>query len=206
MTAEIHLDHLSFSYGSRPILKNLNLTVTPGEIVVVTGLNGSGKTTLIKILAGLLRPAAGSLKLGEKFSGRNLYLPGGGLYEDLSVGENLKLFAGFHRTSQGRLDEVISLFAPGDLLTRRPTELSRGQAARAALAQLFLPDVSLYLLDEPYLGLDDAASHLLTRFVEESGKRGAALLIASTGSDGGLLRAAKRYQLINGSLKTDGTC
>lgn len=195
-----HLEKIYFSYGSRPILKNLDLALMAGETVVVSGSNGSGKTTLIKILAGLLRPVQGSLKLGRNFFGRNLYLPGGGLYEDLSVGENLKLFAGFHQTSRERLEALISHFALGDLVSRRPTELSRGQAARSALAQHFLPEVSLYLLDEPFSGLDNEASLLLTGYAEQCRKRGAALLISSTGSDGALATGAKRYHLLNGSL------
>lgn len=201
MTSSLAVLHrIGFAYGSRPVLHDLSLEVMEGECVVVSGSNGSGKTTLIKIVAGLLKPAAGSCAFGKNFRGRNLYLPGGGLYEDLSVGENLRLFGSFHRISRERWSEVISHFKLGDLLSRRPTELSRGQAARASLAQTFLADVSFYLLDEPTSGLDEVAADLLAGYVETCRRRGAAVLISSTGSDGIFPEGVRRYRLTNGKL------
>lgn len=193
-------DRIGFAYGPRSVLRDLSLEVSAGECVVISGSNGSGKTTLIKIAAGLLKPAAGGCTFGKNFRGRNLYLPGGGLYEDLSVEENLRLFGSLHRILRERWSHVISHFNLGDLLPRRPPELSRGQVSRASLAQTFLADVSLYLLDEPTSGLDETASGLLTGYLETCRRRGSAVVISSTGADGFFPNGVRRYRLTNGKL------
>ncbi|MBF0107335.1 MAG: ABC transporter ATP-binding protein [Deltaproteobacteria bacterium] len=156
---------VSQAYAHRRVLKAISLLLYPAEIIAILGPNGSGKTTLLKVLAGFLKPLMGTISFGSAFGGVSLFLPEGFLYEDLSLRENLDIYARLCRTEKKRYDMLKDILSVDGFMDSQVKNLSRGQKMRGALCRAFLLDCSLYLLDEPLTGLDaESSSRLLSLF------------------------------------------
>ncbi len=141
--------------GGRLVFDALDLALRPGELALITGSNGAGKSSLLRVLAGLLPPAAGRLdRAGET---RFHYLGhGDAVQAALSLRENLAFWvrlAGRGSAEAGL--EAVGLARLADLPARL---LSAGQRRRLALARLFAAPAPLWLLDEPVTGLDREAT------------------------------------------------
>ena len=176
---------------TRPVLREVDLTLSAGEIFVLLGANGCGKTTLLKAVAGLVPLLSGSIRMeGEKSSlwrptafAQAGYLPqdpmelfdADRLEEDLSVYGKTK---GWTREElEGLLDQP--LFSPlKEVWSQNPLDLSGGQRQLAALAKLMLKRPKLLLLDEPGKGLDAAASARLGERLTQLSRQGMAILIS----------------------------
>ncbi len=171
-TALLEARGLRRSFGGLRVLRGLDLAVRPGEAVVVAGPNGAGKTTLLRILAGLMRPEAGEVRVlghpvrGESSAGRR----GIGfvshqslLYDDLTLAQNLTFAARLYRLARPGEVARAALEAAG--LTSRadesPRRLSRGMTQRAAIARALLHGPRVLLLDEPFTALDAESAERL---------------------------------------------
>jgi heme exporter protein A len=166
----IELRGLARHFGERTALRDVSLSLADGATLAVLGRNGAGKTTLLRILASLLRPHEGAVRLfGEDLPAR-AYLVRGKLgllgheallYRDLSGRENLQYHARLHRIEPDRVEEVLAAVQ----MERRATDpvrlLSRGMIQRLAVARAVLHRPRLLLLDEPRANLDPAASQLV---------------------------------------------
>ena len=158
--------NLSCERGERVLFAGLEFAVTPGSLLRVAGPNGTGKTSLLRMLCGLLEPAAGEVRWhGQNIRGQreeywqNLVYVGhlNGVKDDLTVIENLKVAQAVagrnveHAVMRGALD-AVGLAPYEHTLARR---LSQGQRRRVALARLFATTTaSLWILDEPFIALD----------------------------------------------------
>jgi heme exporter protein A len=169
-TPAIELDGLERRYGERVALAGVSLTLPRGQTLAVLGSNGAGKSTLLRVLATLLRPHGGSVRvLGDalpgdawKVRGRIGYLGHEALlYRDLSARENLTLHARLHRVAEARVGELLDAVG----LARRADDpvhtYSRGMVQRCAVARAVLHDPELVLLDEPRANLDPAAAAIV---------------------------------------------
>ena len=197
-------------FGRERVLRGISLEVPPGGGLAVFGPNGSGKSTLLRVLAGLLRPARGSVRVG----GDDLFaVPAARrhvgyvghepmLYGGLTVSENLRLYAALYAlpAPRSRIDEVCALL---DLTRYRETvvgRLSRGLTQRAAIARALLHRPAVLLLDEPFAGLDpDAASHLSAQ-LEGFRLGGGALVLATHQAAEALRVAGEARALASGRL------
>ena len=167
-------------FGELLVVDDVDLTVAAGEVVGLIGANGAGKTTLIRMLLGLLAPTAGRVRLfGEPPSRRTRsrlgYLPQSlGLYEDLTVAENMAFSAAAYRSADARLEGELA--EAGDTLVRDlPLGLRRRAAFAIALAHL--PD--LLVLDEPTSGVDPLQRARLWETIRASAEHGAGVLVTT---------------------------
>jgi heme exporter protein A len=156
-------------YGRRSVLAGIDLDVSPGEFMLVTGPNGSGKTTLLRVLAGLAAPTRGSLEVDVE-RGRMGYLAHEPLvYRELTAVENLDLFGRLYRVPERRerIGMLLERFGLWDARNERVSLYSRGMGQRLALCRTLLHDPELLVLDEPFAALDEGGADLLERELRE---------------------------------------
>ena len=169
--AAIEVEGLTRRYGDREALADVSFSVPEGATLVVFGPNGAGKTTLLRVLATLLRPHTGSVRvLGRALPGEGWDVRGrvgflghdALMYRDLTARENLRFHARLHGVDPSRVDDLLEKVG----LARRADEplhtYSRGMLQRAAVCRALLHDPPLLLLDEPRANLDPAAADLIT--------------------------------------------
>jgi heme ABC exporter ATP-binding subunit CcmA len=163
---------LQRSFGRVRILRGLDLSLRPGESLAIIGPNGAGKTTLLRLIAGLLRPDAGEIRiLGQSLRvGAHTVRSAVGfvshqtlLYDDLTLVENLAFTARLYGLDRPVETAVAALAAAGlaDRRSERPRSLSRGLQQRAAVARALLHAPRLILMDEPFTALDATAAQRL---------------------------------------------
>jgi iron(III) transport system ATP-binding protein len=167
--AELRCEHLAASYGSRPVLDDLNLLVPEGRLTAILGASGSGKTTLLRVIVGFAPADQGTVTVGGRLvagGGRSHVPPHrrgvgyvaqeGALYPHLSVGQNVGFgLSRAERRRSTRIGEVLELVGlDGTYSKRRADQLSGGEQRRVSLARALAPGPRLVLLDEPFSGLD----------------------------------------------------
>ncbi len=165
---------LQRSFGRVRILRGIDLSLSAGQTLAIAGPNGAGKTTLLRLLAGLMRPSAGEIRvLGEPLTqsgaaGRRaigLLSHQSLLYDDLTLFENLVFVARLYRLNHPAAAARAALEAAGlaERASDLPRRLSRGLLQRAAIARALLHQPKLLLLDEPFTGLDAGACRTASR-------------------------------------------
>jgi ABC-type multidrug transport system ATPase subunit len=167
-------------FGSKRVLRDLDLEVSEGAFLVVTGPNGSGKSTLLSLLAGLLAPTEGELEVGLTRE-RIGYLAHEPLvYRELTALENLDLYGRLYHVPERRetIGALLERFGLWEARHQRVGSFSRGMQQRLALCRVLLHDPELLLLDEPYSGLDADAQTLVDDLLAESAGR-RTLVVAS---------------------------
>jgi ABC-type Mn2+/Zn2+ transport system ATPase subunit len=218
METVMRVKGLRAGYGRRLVLEDVSFAVDRGELVAVVGPNGSGKSTLLKVLAGLLRPWAGSVAiLGEPPGRRPLqvaYLPQAEAVDwsfPVSVRDVVLMgryrHAGWLRpTSQAdaaAADRALEQVGMRALAHRQVGELSGGQQRRAFLARALAQNPELYLLDEPVTGVDPATEDELMAILAEECQQGKTVL-ASTHDLAGVAEHFGRLLSLNRTLVADG--
>jgi heme exporter protein A len=192
----VELDGAARAYGERVALAGVSLCVPRGATLAVFGPNGAGKSTLLRILATLLRPHAGTVRvLGEDLPRRGWAVRGRVgllghepmLYRELSARENLRFHAALHGVANGRIEELLERTE----LTLRADEpvatLSRGLVQRVAACRAVLHDPELLLLDEPRANLDPGSIELVEPLIGRASGR--TRVVTSHDPAGGLAEA-----------------
>ena len=187
MSARLELRDVSLRYGrgDEPALRNLSLSVEPGELVALLGPSGCGKTTALKIVAGLLAPTTGEvlvdgrslLGVPPEKRGAAMVFQKPLLFPNMSVEANVGFGLRMRGMPQGeileRAREVLRRVHMEDYGDRHPGELSGGQQQRVSLARALVTEPKLLLLDEPLSALDanlrDALRDLLLKLQGEGG-------------------------------------
>lgn len=184
----LQVSGLSCRRGERVLVTALDFLVEPGEIVLLRGPNGSGKTTLLLALAGIVRPAAGSIAIlggGEEARpGSDLYLLGhlSAVKPRLSVAENLRFWTDLNGGERKLVDAALEAVGLAHIETLSAGYLSAGQTRRLALARLLVADRPIWLLDEPTAALDRDGELLVGRLIDAHLRRGG-LVVAATHHD-----------------------
>jgi heme exporter protein A len=186
----LEVEGLTRRYGERDVLSDVSLSLEAGQTLVVFGPNGAGKTTLLRVLATLLRPHEGRVRvLGSELPEESWAVRGRIgvlaheplLYRELTVRENLRFHARLHGVVQERVEWLLAAVALDARADEPLRTLSRGMVQRAAIARCVLHEPELLLLDEPYANLDPAAVELVEPLIG----RGAAATGSGSGSGSG---------------------
>ncbi len=153
-STQLMLENVSHNYGTVDVLHNINLTVNPGEVVVLVGPSGCGKTTILNILSGYIKPSSGTVT--RKGIIRTVYQQDG-LFPWLTVTENISL--GLRNLKdeqlhQNELQELIQLIHLEGFENHYPHQLSGGMRQRVELARVLAGDSDILLMDEPFSALD----------------------------------------------------
>ena len=188
--SSLEVKGLKKSFGLKPVLRGVDLTLCSGECMALMGANGAGKTTLLRILAGLTKPGAGSASIGgldivrdaqhiRHLVGFVAHQPY--LYDELTALENLHFFAKMYTVKNAR--ERIAMLLRKVGLEKKARErvntLSRGQVQRLSLARALLHAPQLLLLDEPDTGLDQEGHELVETLIKEHTARGGTVLFTT---------------------------
>lgn len=200
---------LGKTFGRAVVLRDLTLSVEAGEVIALFGPNGAGKSTLLRLLATLMMPTSGSLRLfGDAGSSRavrrriGLVSHQSFLYPDLTARENLLFYAGMYGVvdAEARADAWLERVALSEVRARPVRLFSRGMEQRLALARALLHDPDLILLDEPWSGLDAAASDWLGELLLELRSRGRTVIVATHDFRRGLAVASRALIVHRGRL------
>ena len=201
MPRVLSFDRVGRRYGAVRALDEVSFTLAQGTLTALVGANGSGKSTLLRLAATLDAPTSGALRVEgvdpddgaahRRQVGWLAQEPG--LYEDLTVRENLAFLAAFHGRAR-EVDEAAARFGIGGRLDARVRGLSRGERQRAALARATLGG-PLLLLDEPTTALDPEGAAQAVRAL--AALRGARTLLVAT-HDAALVAAADRVLRLDG--------
>jgi ABC-2 type transport system ATP-binding protein len=180
------------AFGSVLAVDDISLTARPGEVTALVGPNGSGKTTLLLMLASLLVPDRGSIRIdghdpvteSALVRARIGWMPDGfGTWDALTVREVLETIAAAYRIAPGpartRVAQLLETVHLADLAERRARVLSRGQKQRLGLARALINDPSVLLLDEPASGLDPRSRIELRDVLRSLAAQGKTVLVSS---------------------------
>jgi len=214
----IEFQHVSRSYGRKLAVDDLELVVPSGELFAFLGPNGAGKTTTIKMLVGLLRPGAGSIRVcgydvvteTRQANQRLGYVPDEPyLYDKLSGREFLQFVSGMYglaaRTAVERTAREIARFELADFVDELTETYSHGMKQRLVFASAMLHDPEVLVLDEPTVGLDPRSVRLVKDMLRQKASAGTTIFM-STHSLGVAEEIADRIGIVNhGRLLCVGT-
>lgn len=185
-------------WSGRAVVDGAGISLARGTVTWLGGRNGSGKTTFLRLLAGLIDPDAGEIRLDglhpmadrREYQRRLGFLPAGNgaLYARLSVADNLEFWAGLamlpRRVRRTRIESVLARFELAPLAHSRVDRLSMGQRQRIRIAMTFLHEPEVVLLDEPHTSLDEDGIRLLDSALAELTGRSGCALWCSPGREG----------------------
>ena len=208
------IDDLKVRYGKITALAGASIHVETGEVVAIVGPNGAGKSTLLGAVAGLVRPASGTIDFcGQNIIGQPLentvrrgiaLVPEGRhVFSSLSVLENLKLGATIRASAAEVEAEIQDFFDIFPILAERRNEaagrLSGGEQQMLVIARGLLSRPKLLMLDEPSLGLAPKITDRIYEIVEDIRRRGVTVLVVEQNA-GRALKAADRTYVLNGGM------
>lgn len=212
------IEHLSGGYGQLPVLKDLNFEIKDGELVGLIGLNGAGKSTTIKEIIGLLQPQAGTITLNgltlttdpENYRKQIGYIPETpALYEELTLKEHIEITAMAYdipmTEAMRRAESLLKTFRLDNKLDWFPANFSKGMKQKVMVLCAFLIEPALYIIDEPFLGLDPLAINSLLELMGQMKNEGASILMSTH-----ILATAEKYcdrfiLLHEGKIRAQGT-
>ena len=194
--AVLEVEGLARHYGEREALRGVSLSLGAGETLVVFGPNGAGKSTLLRVLATLLRPHAGSVRVLGSSLPEDAWSVRGRigllgheplLYRELTARENLRFHARLHGVPDARVELLLSAVAMSARADEPLRALSRGMVQCVAVARAVLHEPELLLLDEPNANLDPVAVELMEPLIGAAS--GCTRVICSHDPSGGLAEA-----------------
>jgi len=197
------------SYGRGWVLRGVSFRLASGSSLLVTGPNGCGKTTLLKIVAGLLRPTRGTVFVygaipatveAKRLLGVVLDHPM--LYRELTVEENLRLFASLYGVEdyEPTSDEVVEILGLRRWLGVKVGELSFGWRKRADIARAMIHRPKLLVVDEPLNGLDASAAETVSELLYSHVSKNRGVVLAASPTEQSLLDWMEHGRIVEGEL------
>lgn len=216
--AILEVENLTGGYTRKPVLKDVSFSIEKGELVGLIGLNGAGKSTTIKHIIGIMQPKSGTIRLNGRTFGEDIdayrsafsYIPETPvLYEELTLREHLELTAMAYGLEQQVFEQrsaaLLKEFRMEKRLKWFPSHFSKGMRQKVMIMSAFLVDPDLYIIDEPFVGLDPLGIKSLLDQMEQQKRSGASVLMSTH-----ILSTAERYcdriiLLHNGRVRAIGT-
>lgn len=214
----LEIKDLIGGYTKTPVLKGISFDIQPNELVGLIGLNGAGKSTTIKHIIGLMEPKSGRISIDGKtisedrdnYRKKFTYIPETPiLYDELTLEEHLRLTAMAYgideKVYKERVDALLKEFRMEKRLKWFPSHFSKGMKQKVMIMCAFLVQPSLYIVDEPFMGLDPLGIQSLLELMAKVKKSGAGILMSTH-----ILATAERYCdsfiiLHNGEIRAKGT-
>ena len=203
--------HLTRRFGDRTAVEGVSFDLKGGEIFALLGPNGAGKTTTLRMLAGLIAPTSGEIRVNGTLMTREtapalrgkigFLTEAPGLWDRLTVRQNLLVYAKLHGLPQpaAAVDEALDVFGIRDRARDPAALLSKGLKQRVALARTLLHKPDIILLDEPTAGLDPASSRDVRELVLRLRNEGRAVLMSTHNLDE-VERVADRVAVVRSTL------
>ncbi|KGR90797.1 multidrug ABC transporter ATP-binding protein [Ureibacillus massiliensis 4400831 = CIP 108448 = CCUG 49529] len=190
--ALLELTDVTGGYTRKPVINNLSFTIKQGELVGLIGLNGAGKSTTIKHIIGTLIPQKGHIKINgislkddiETYRSSFSYIPETPvLYDELTLKEHLELTAMAYgideKTMKERSEQLLKEFRMEKRLNWFPSHFSKGMRQKVMIMCAFLVEPLLYIIDEPFVGLDPLGIQSLLDQMDNKKKEGASILMST---------------------------
>jgi heme exporter protein A len=211
MAPSLVVRSVTMRFGTRWVLRGIDVELKAGTFVMLEGANGAGKSTFLSVLGGLTRPNSGTVtwEPGGHDIRESRELVGwvghdSGCYRDLTPRENVGIVARLHGGSAGAVDDALRRVGAVGFQARRTGVLSRGQKQRVALARAVVHEPALLLLDEPFTGLDVDGSRLLETVLQDERARGAVVVVVSHDPTLAIRLRARSIRLEQGRLVEKG--
>ncbi|MBR2568835.1 MAG: ABC transporter ATP-binding protein [Paenibacillus sp.] len=198
---KVHIEEAGYSPQDIKI-HGISFHVNPGELVGLIGPNGAGKSTTMKTILGVMRVVKGNIQIGDDGKGKYAYVPEQPvLYETMTMKEHLQLAAAAYNMTPEQYDEVerelTERFQMQDVLHQYPTSFSKGMQQKLMLILAFMLKPSLYIVDEPFVGLDPRATKRFLDMLSAEREQGAGVLMSTHVLDTAE-RICDRFILIHG--------
>ena len=188
----LEIKNLTGGYVHVPVLKNVSFTVESGKLVGLIGLNGAGKSTTINEIIGLLTPYSGEINIDgltlrtnpREYRQQIGYIPETpSLYEELTLREHIETVAMAYGIEQKlafeRVEPLLKMFRLDQKLDWFPVHFSKGMKQKVMIICAFVVDPSLFIVDEPFLGLDPLAISDLIQLLEVEKQKGKSILMST---------------------------
>ena len=188
----LEIKNLTGGYVHVPVLKDVSFTVESGKLVGLIGLNGAGKSTTINEIIGLLTPYSGEINIDgltlranpREYRQQIGYIPETpSLYEELTLREHIETVAMAYGIEQEqafeRVKPLLKMFRLDQKLDWFPVHFSKGMKQKVMIICAFVVDPSLFIVDEPFLGLDPLAISDLIQLLDEEKKKGKSILMST---------------------------
>jgi branched-chain amino acid transport system ATP-binding protein len=222
-TPLLEIKHLKLSYGGIAAVKGIDFYINTGELVTLIGANGAGKTTTLKVIAGLLKPSAGSIQfLGHAIGGKPAYelaalgiglVPEGrGVFARMTILENLQMGAYIRQGSQSSksidhdLEVALTTFPRlRERLFQLAGTLSGGEQQMVAIARAMMAKPKLLLLDEPSMGLAPLMVETIFEVIQNLNQQGMTILLVEQNARLALSMADRAYVMESGAITLSGS-
>ena len=183
METLIQAEHITHSFGDKKIIDDISFAVEKGEVIGLLGPSGAGKTTLVNILTGQLKATGGRVRVCANDNGKGLetgiMMDSFGLYERLSVWENLRIFADIYRVSAERIEKLLDRTQLRPARNKAVSKLSKGMRGRVNLCRALLKEADILYLDEPTSGLDPATTWKIHQLIGEEREAGTTVFLTT---------------------------
>ncbi|RCW17480.1 multidrug ABC transporter ATP-binding protein [Streptococcus gallolyticus] len=214
----LKIENVTGGYINIPVLKNISFEVGDGELIGLIGLNGAGKSTTINEIIGLLRPYQGQISIDgltlaqdqAEYRKKIGFIPETpNLYEELTLREHLETVAMAYDLNydeaMARATELLEVFRLSDKLEWFPINFSKGMKQKVMIICAFMVNPSLFIVDEPFLGLDPLAISDLTELLAQEKAKGKAILMSTHVLDAAEKMCDRFVILHQGQIRATGT-
>lgn len=214
----LKIENVTGGYINIPVLKNISFEVGDGELIGLIGLNGAGKSTTINEIIGLLTPYQGQISIDgltlaqdqAEYRKKIGFIPEmPSLYEELTLREHLETVTMAYDLNydeaMARATELLELFRLSDKLEWFPINFSKGMKQKVMIICAFMVNPSLFIVDEPFLGLDPLAISDLTELLAQEKAKGKAILMSTHVLDAAEKMCDRFVILHQGQIRATGT-